>query len=141
MSVTVTEQPHPQHLRALARANAVRLARAELKRRISEEEVTAGEVFAQCPWEAASMTVADVLMSQRRWGSAAGPAAPGPAAPRRPPAPLRDQPLLAPLPLEHAERAVELLALVGRHHARAQERTAARDGGGERDVRVEPGVV
>lgn len=68
MSATAIADPHPQHLRALARANAVRLARAELKRNIAEGRTTAAEVFTACPWEAASMTVADVLQSQRRWG-------------------------------------------------------------------------
>lgn len=66
---TVVSEPSPQHLRALERANAVRLARATLKRRIGEGALTAADVFADCPWEAASMSVADVLMSQRRWGS------------------------------------------------------------------------
>jgi hypothetical protein len=63
-----TRDRSPQHLRALARANAVRLARAELKRRIADGELDAGHILLQCPWEAASMAVADVLMSQRRWG-------------------------------------------------------------------------
>lgn len=58
----------PQHLRALERANRVRLARAELKRRIAEGETSAGEVILTSPWEAESMAVGDVLMSQRRWG-------------------------------------------------------------------------
>jgi hypothetical protein len=59
----------PQHLRALQRANAVRLARAELKRRIADGDLDAGQVLLECPWEASSMSVADVLMSQRRWGA------------------------------------------------------------------------
>lgn len=58
----------PQHLVALQRANKVRLARAELKRRISTREITVGDVVLGTPWEAASMTVADLLMSQKRWG-------------------------------------------------------------------------
>jgi hypothetical protein len=58
----------PQHLRALQRANEVRLARAELKRRVAEGELTASEVVLDSPWEAESMAVADLLMSQRRWG-------------------------------------------------------------------------
>jgi len=58
----------PQHMRALARANQVRLARAELKRRVAAGEISASEVIAHCPWEAASMAVGDLLMSQRRWG-------------------------------------------------------------------------
>jgi len=63
-----TTSPEPQHLRALERANRVRLARAELKRRIAEGEISAGEVIIASPWEADSMPIADVLMSQRRWG-------------------------------------------------------------------------
>ena len=57
-----------QHMRALARANQVRLARAELKRGVALEEVDVAEVILACPWEAHSMAVADLLMSQRRWG-------------------------------------------------------------------------
>jgi hypothetical protein len=53
---------------ALERANKVRLARAELKRRVSIDETDAAEVILACPWEAHSMAVADLLMSQRRWG-------------------------------------------------------------------------
>jgi hypothetical protein len=68
MTATATE-PSPQHLRALARANQVRLARADLKRRVAEDRITAADVLLECPWEAASMSVADVLMSQRRWGA------------------------------------------------------------------------
>jgi hypothetical protein len=59
----------PQHLQALQRANAVRLARAELKRRVADGDVTAAEVILGSPWEADSMTVSDLLTSQRRWGS------------------------------------------------------------------------
>ena len=60
--------PAPQHLQALERANAVRLARAELKRRIAAGEICAADVIMRSPWEAESMTVADLLTSQRRWG-------------------------------------------------------------------------
>ncbi len=63
-----TTSINPQHLEALARANAVRLARANLKRKIADGKLDVGEVILECPWEAASMTVADVLMSQHRWG-------------------------------------------------------------------------
>ena len=58
----------PQHLRALEQANRVRLARAELKRRIAEGERSAAEVVLDCPWEAESMQISDLLTSQRRWG-------------------------------------------------------------------------
>jgi hypothetical protein len=55
-------------MRALERANQVRLARAELKRRVATGQLDAWEVILECPWEAESMAVADLLMSQRRWG-------------------------------------------------------------------------
>jgi hypothetical protein len=69
MNAAATIAPAPQHLRALARANEVRLARAELKRQIAEGEISAAHVILECPWEAASMTVSDLLTSQRRWGT------------------------------------------------------------------------
>ncbi len=62
--------PAPQHLQALERANAVRLARAELKRKVAAGDVSAAEVVLSSPWEAESMTVSDLLSSQRRWGQA-----------------------------------------------------------------------
>ena len=68
MMETATRTPEPQRLRALGRANEVRLARAELKRRIAEGDVSASEVILACPWEASSWTLGDLLMSQRRWG-------------------------------------------------------------------------
>ena len=61
--------PGPQHMRALQRANAVRLARADLKRRVATGDVDAADVILGAPWEAESMTVSDLLTSQRRWGS------------------------------------------------------------------------
>lgn len=68
MNASATMAPGPQHLRALQRANEVRLARAELKRRVAEGELTVAEVILESPWEAESMAIADLLMSQRRWG-------------------------------------------------------------------------
>lgn len=62
-------QAPPQHMQALQRANAIRLARAELKREVGKGTVTVGEVVLECPWEAASMTIAELLTSQRRWGT------------------------------------------------------------------------
>ena len=58
----------PQHMQALERANRVRLARAELKRSIGRGEVDVAEVIRDCPWETESMTLAELLTSQRRWG-------------------------------------------------------------------------
>jgi hypothetical protein len=69
MNATATIAPAgPQHMRALERANQVRLARAELKRRVASGEIGVAEVILECPWEANSMAVSDLLMSQRRWG-------------------------------------------------------------------------
>jgi hypothetical protein len=61
-------KPAPQHMRALEQANRVRLARAELKRQVAEGEVTVADVVKDCPWEAESMAIAELLMSQHRWG-------------------------------------------------------------------------
>lgn len=58
----------PQHLQALARANRVRLARASLKRSVAGGKVPAAQVVRQCPWEAETMTVGELLRSQQRWG-------------------------------------------------------------------------
>ena len=66
MDATATAAP--QHMRALEQANRVRLARAELKRQIADGGRTVADVVADCPWEAESMTIADLLMSQHRWG-------------------------------------------------------------------------
>ena len=65
---TTAIAPAPQHMQALAQANRVRLARAELKRLVAEGDATVAEVVLNCPWEAESMTIADLLMSQHRWG-------------------------------------------------------------------------
>lgn len=58
----------PQHMRALERANTVRLARAELKRAIARGDLDASDVVRECPWETESMTISELLTSQRRWG-------------------------------------------------------------------------
>jgi hypothetical protein len=55
-------------MRALERANLVRLARAELKRAIARGDMEAAEVVEDCPWETESMTISELLTSQRRWG-------------------------------------------------------------------------
>jgi hypothetical protein len=59
-----------QHLRALEHANRVRLARARLKRSVAAGELSAAAVILRCPWEAHSMSVSELLMSQKRWGHA-----------------------------------------------------------------------
>jgi len=57
-----------QHLQALQYANRVRLARADMKRRIAAGTLSAAEVILSCPWQAHSMSISDLLMSQKRWG-------------------------------------------------------------------------
>jgi hypothetical protein len=68
MNAAARIAPAPQHMQALQRANEVRLARAELKRRVAKGEVSVAEIVVNRPWEAESMTISDLLMSQRRWG-------------------------------------------------------------------------
>jgi hypothetical protein len=48
----------------------VRLARAEMKREIASGELNAADVILSCPWQAHSMEISDLLMSQKRWGRA-----------------------------------------------------------------------
>lgn len=69
VSATASSPSPPQHLRALESANRVRLARAELKRRIAGGHVAVAEVVTERPWPAVGMPVLDLLMSQRRWGA------------------------------------------------------------------------
>jgi predicted DNA binding protein len=57
-------------MEALARANEVRLARAALKRDISAGRRTVVDVVDESPWEAESMSLSELLCSQRRWGRA-----------------------------------------------------------------------
>jgi hypothetical protein len=61
--------PDPQRFAALERANEIRLARAQLKRRIAGGQVLAADVILAPPLEARSWAVGELLMSQRRWGS------------------------------------------------------------------------
>lgn len=58
-----------QKLQALERANRVRSARAQLKRRIAADELTAAEVILNSRWEFDSMTIGELLRSQRHWGA------------------------------------------------------------------------
>ena len=70
-----TESESPQRetsqcMQALARANQVRLARAALKRDVSAGRRQVTEVIVDSPWEADSMSLSELLCSQRRWGRA-----------------------------------------------------------------------
>jgi hypothetical protein len=69
MNETTEMTPGPQRLQALARANEVRLARAELKRKVAQGDVSAAKVILECPPGAGSWSVGDLLRSQRRWGT------------------------------------------------------------------------
>ena len=44
------------------------MARAALKRSVAAGTVDAAEIVKDCPWEVESMTVGELLRSQRRWG-------------------------------------------------------------------------
>jgi hypothetical protein len=66
---TATLAPAPQHMQALQRANEVRLARAALKRGVAEGRMTVATIILACPWEASSMPIGELLLSQRRWGA------------------------------------------------------------------------
>jgi hypothetical protein len=70
MGEMATLVPDQQHLRALREANRVRLARAALKREVAAGDLAAAEVILSCPWQAHSMSISDLLMSQKRWGRA-----------------------------------------------------------------------
>ncbi len=60
--------PVQQPMRALERANRVRLARAVLKREVAAGGREVSEVILECPWQAEGMAISELLMSQRRWG-------------------------------------------------------------------------
>jgi hypothetical protein len=68
MPATRTVLGGPQCLRALQRANEVRLARAALKHRVADGKINAAEVILNPPSEIQGMTVGDLLLSQRHWG-------------------------------------------------------------------------
>ena len=67
---TIAPASSPQHMQALAHANRVRLARAALKRSIKSGDSEVSGVVRSCPWEVETMTVGELLRSQRRWGRA-----------------------------------------------------------------------
>ncbi len=67
-ATTIAHTQMPQHMRALAEANRVRLARAALKRAVLGGDLDTAEVVRECPWEVETMSVGELLRSQRRWG-------------------------------------------------------------------------
>jgi hypothetical protein len=58
-----------QRLHALARANRVRIDRAQLKRRVASGETSAAEAIRVQRSETDTMPVVDLLTSQRNWGT------------------------------------------------------------------------
>lgn len=58
-----------QHMRALERANAIRLSRARLRRDVATGRRSAQDVILDPPAEVATATVGDLLAWQRGWGS------------------------------------------------------------------------
>jgi len=69
MTDTAILSREPQRLKALERANEIRLARADLKRRIARGTVSAAEIILKPPYEAGSWAIGELLISQRRWGA------------------------------------------------------------------------
>lgn len=63
-----TTSPVPQHMAALAHANRVRLARAQLKRDIHAGKIKVQDVLERVPWMAETMPVAELFRAQVRWG-------------------------------------------------------------------------
>ncbi len=68
MGRTTRAPVHPQCLRALEEANHVRVARADLKRRVKAGGLAATQVILTSPWQARTMSVGELLMSQQGWG-------------------------------------------------------------------------
>lgn len=60
--------PPQQRALALERANHVRIVRAALKRRLRAGELVAAEAILRSSRDTDTMTVAEVLLSQRGWG-------------------------------------------------------------------------
>ena len=67
-AATLSPASIPQHMRALEHANRIRLARASLKRAVAAGQVDAAEIVKDPPTEVESMSVGELLRSQRRWG-------------------------------------------------------------------------
>jgi hypothetical protein len=66
----IADDQAQQQLQALRQANRVRLARAELKRKVATGELSVADIVTDSPWEAGGMEIGDLLRSQWRWGAA-----------------------------------------------------------------------
>ena len=60
--------PQQQRLLALDRANHIRIARSTLKRRLHAGEITPAEAILRGSRDTDTMTVSELLRSQRGWG-------------------------------------------------------------------------
>jgi len=69
MTAAATSASQSDRLQALERANEIRHARAQLKRRIGSGHLSAAQVILDCPPEARRWPVAALLACQRHWGS------------------------------------------------------------------------
>lgn len=58
-----------QHMEALEKANTVRLERAQIKRDIRDGKCTVIDVLEGKPFVCDTMTVMELLCSQRRWAA------------------------------------------------------------------------
>ena len=71
MNAVMTDDPYREaRLANLQRANAVRMARVQLRNRVRAGEITVQDVLADVPTEARTMAIFELLTSQRRWGQA-----------------------------------------------------------------------
>ena len=70
MTHTPTTAPQSQQLLALQRANLIRRARAQLKKRIGAGQLSAAEVILEPPAEARRWPLFELLTSQPGWGNA-----------------------------------------------------------------------
>lgn len=69
MSAVASPPVGRQNMMALERANRIRLARAELKRRIASGDLTVADVLLEPAEEVEGMEIVELLTSQKRWGA------------------------------------------------------------------------
>jgi len=70
MTATRSAAGGRQRTLALAHANDIRVSRAALKRRIAAGTISPSEILLRCPSEIETMSVFQLLRSQRHWGPA-----------------------------------------------------------------------
>ena len=69
MSASAARSNGRQNMRALEHANRIRLARAELKRRIARGDIEVAQILLDPSEEVEGMEIAELLTSQKRWGT------------------------------------------------------------------------